>query len=161
QSLLISNEQPYIHQFIFIFEELWKDGVDAETRIKTIEDGADNERIDIIQNPTEIQKAIFDLLKAAEREILVIFYSANAFHQQEYLGANQYLKDVASERGLKVRILTPSDDLIIETSRRWTEQPVQQQEQEQQLSKQQKINIRFIEPYLETRVSLLIVDRKF
>ncbi|HEY7080342.1 MAG TPA: HAMP domain-containing sensor histidine kinase, partial [Nitrososphaeraceae archaeon] len=161
QSLLISNEQPYIHQFIFIFEELWKDGVDAEIRIKTIEDGADNEGIDIIQNPAEIQKAIFDLLKAAEKEILVIFYSANAFHRQEYLGATQYLKDVASERGLKVRILTPSDDLIIETSRRWTEQPIQQQEQEQQLSKQQKINIRFIEPYLETRVSLLIVDRKF
>jgi nitrogen-specific signal transduction histidine kinase len=161
QSLLISNEQPYIHQFIFIFEELWKDGIDAEIRIKTIEDGADNEGIDIIQNPAEIQKAIFDLLKAAEKEILVIFYSANAFHRQEYLGATQYLKDVASERGLKVRILTPSDELIIETSRRWTEQPIQQQEQEQQLSKQQKINIRFIEPYLETRVSLLIVDRKF
>jgi signal transduction histidine kinase len=161
QSLLISNEQPYIHQFIFIFEELWKDGVDAEIRIKTIEDGADNEGIDIIQNPAEIQKAIFGLLKIAEEEILIILYSANAFHRQEYLGATQYLKDIANKRGLEVRILTPSDDLIIETSRRWTEQPIQQQEQEKRLSKQQKINIRFIEPYLETRVSLLIVDRKF
>ncbi|HEY7081791.1 MAG TPA: hypothetical protein VH500_19020 [Nitrososphaeraceae archaeon] len=133
---------------------------DAEVRIKTIEDGVDTEGIEIIQNPAEIQKTIFNLLKAAEEEILVIFSSANAFHHQEYLGATQYLKDIANERGLKVRILTPSDDLIIETSRRWTEQLIQQ-EQEQQLSKQQKINIRFIEPYLQTRVSLLIVDRKF
>ena len=33
--------------------------------------------------------------------------------------------------------------------------------QEQQSPKQQKINMRFIEPYLQTKVSLLLVDRKF
>jgi signal transduction histidine kinase len=160
KSLLVSGEQPYIDHFTSIFEELWKDGMAAEVRIKAIEDGVDSEGIEIIQNPVEIQKAIFNLLKAAEEEILVIFSSANAFHRQEYLGASQFLKDSTNQRGVKVRILTPSDDLIIETSRRWTEQLIQQ-EQKQRSSKQQKIDIRFIEPYLQTRVSILIVDRKF
>jgi nitrogen-specific signal transduction histidine kinase len=158
KSLLVSSEKPYIDHFTSIFDELWKGGVNADVRIKAIEDGIDTEGIEIIQNPTEIQMTTFNLLKSAEEEILVIFSSANAFHRQEYLGATQILKDAANERGVKVRILTPADDLIVETTQRWMEQ---QEKQEQQSSNQQKINTRFIEPYLQTKVSLLIVDRKF
>jgi signal transduction histidine kinase len=160
KSLLVSGEEPYVDHFTSIFEELWKDGVDAAVRMKAIEDGIDTEGIEIIQNPAEIQKTIFNLLKSAEEEVMVILSSANAFHRQEYLGATQFLRDIANERGVKVRILTPSDDLIIETFRRWTERLIQQ-EQKQQPSNQQKIDIRFIEPYLQTKVSTLIVDRKF
>jgi signal transduction histidine kinase len=160
KSLLVSGEEPYVDHFTSIFEELWKDGMDAEVRIKAIEDGIDTEGIEIIQNPAEIQKTIFNLLKAAEEEVLVILSSANAFHRQEYLGATQFLRDIAKDRGVKVRILTPSDDLISETYRRWTEQ-LTQPEQKEQSSNQQKIDVRFIEPYLQTRVSTLIVDRKF
>ena len=154
----MSREQPYIDHFTSIFNELWKSGIDAKDRIKAIEEGIDTEGIEIIQNPAEIQKIIFDLLKSAREEILVIFSSANAFHRQEYLGATQFLKEAVNERGVKARILTPKDDLIVETANRWMEQ---QKNQEQQSPKQQKISIRFIEPYLQTKVSLLIVDRKF
>jgi len=160
KNLLVSTEQPYIDHFTSIFNELWKGGVDAKDRIKAIEEGIDTEGIEIIQNPAEIQKMIFDLLKSAQDEILVMFSSANAFHRQEYLGATQFIKEAANERGVKVRILTPQDDSIVETAQRWMDQQSQQNE-EQQLPKQHKINIRFIEPYLQTKVSLLIVDRKF
>jgi signal transduction histidine kinase len=161
KNLLVSTEQPYIDHFTSIFNELWKSGSDAKDRIKAIEEGIDTEGIEIIQNPAEIQKIIFDLLKSAQEEILVIFSSANAFHRQEYLGATQFLKEAANERGVKTRILTPKDDLIVKTAQRWMEQQSQQKNQEQQSSKQQKISVRFIEPYLQTKVSLLIVDRKF
>ena len=160
KNLLVSTEQPYIDHFTSIFNELWKDGIDTKDRIKAIEEGIDTEGIEIIQNPAEIQKIIFELLKSAGEEILVIFSSANAFHRQEYLGAFQFLKQAANEREVKARILTPKDDLIVQTAQRWMEQQ-SQQNKEQQLPKQQKINIRFIEPYLQTKVSLLIVDRKF
>ncbi|HZE78754.1 MAG TPA: ATP-binding protein, partial [Nitrososphaeraceae archaeon] len=150
KNLLVSTEQPYIDHFTSIFNELWKNGIDAKDRIKAIEEGIDTEGIEIIQNPAEIQKIIFDLLKSAREEILVMFSSANAFHRQEYLGAVQLLKEAANEREVKSRILTPKDDLIVQTARRWMEQ-----------QSQQKINIRFIDPYLQTKVSLLIVDRKF
>ena len=69
----------------------------------------------------------------------------------------QFLKEASNERDVKIRILTPADNLIVKTSQRLSEQ----QEQEQQSPKPQKINIHFIEPYLQTKVSLLIVDRKF
>jgi two-component system sensor histidine kinase VicK len=157
QSFLISNEPLYVSHFNSLFEELWKNSVDAKGRIKSIEDGVDTEGIEIIQNPAEIQKITFDLVKSASEEILIVLATANAFHRQEDLGAVQFLKEASNERGVKIRILTPADTLIVKTSQRLSEQ----QEQEQQSPKTQKINIHFIEPYLQTKVSLLIVDRKF
>jgi signal transduction histidine kinase len=154
RNLLVSTEQPYLNHFTSIFDELWKTGVDAKDRIKDIEEGVDTEGIEIIQNPAEIQKFTFDLVKSAAEEILIVYASANAFHRQEYVGAIQFLREAAYERGVNVRILTPADDLIVKTAQRWTER------QEQSLN-QQKINIRFIEPNLQTKVSLLIADRKF
>jgi signal transduction histidine kinase len=51
-------------------------------------------------------------------------------------------------RGIKVRILTPADKLIEDAL--------------QNLRKrQQEINIRYVEPHLQTKVTLLVVDRKF
>ena len=48
----------------------------------------------------------------------------------------------------------------MKTAQRWTEHGQQKEYQEQSLN-QHKINIRFIEPNLQTKVSLLIADRKF
>src|SRR5919197_1558300 len=114
QSLLVSNESAYIDHFNSIFEELWKNGIDAEDRINAIEEGVDAEDIEIIQNPAEIQKIRFNLLKSATSEILIVFPTTTAFHRQEYAGALQVLKEAAG-RGVKVRILTPMDDLIEKT----------------------------------------------
>lgn len=143
QSLLISNEPAYVNHFNSIFEELWKNGVDAKSRIHDIEEGIDAEGIEIIQNPYEIQKLAFELAKHAQNEIRLIFSSANAFHRQEYAGAIQLLNEAIAQRGIKVRILTPKDDLI--------------EEKGQQLT-QQQIDIRYIEPPLQTKVSIIVVD---
>ena len=59
-SVLISNEPLYVSHFNSLFEELWKNSVDAKDRIKAIEDGVDTEGIEIIQNPAEIQKITFE-----------------------------------------------------------------------------------------------------
>jgi hypothetical protein len=39
ESLLISNELIYINHYNSIFEELWKNGIDAAQRIRDIEEG--------------------------------------------------------------------------------------------------------------------------
>jgi len=143
QSLLISNEPLYVNHFKSIFEELWKNGVDAKSRIRDIEQGVDTEGIEIIQNPYDIQNLAFELVKSAQKEIRIVFSTANAFHRQEYVGAMQLLKEAIAQRGIKVRILTPKDDLI--------------QEKVQRLA-QQHIHVRYIEPPLQTKVSILMVD---
>src|SRR5215204_3778751 len=143
QSLLISNEPAYANHFKSIFEELWKNGVDAKSRINDIEEGLDTEGIDIIQNPYEIQKLAFELVKLAKKEIRIIFSTANAFHRQEYVGGLQLLEEAIVHRGVKVRILTPKDDLIEENAQKLT---------------QQHIDIRYIEPPLQTKVSIIVTD---
>jgi signal transduction histidine kinase len=148
QNLLVSNEQPYIDHFGSIFEELWRNGVDAEARIKAIQDGLDSEGIEIIQDPDEIQKLGLRLVQNARREALAIYSTANAFHRQEYAGGIRILTEAALNRGVKVRILTPADNSIVEkVQKEWLQQ--------------ENIDIRYIEPHSQTKVSILVVDREF
>jgi two-component system, OmpR family, sensor histidine kinase VicK len=143
QSLLVSNEPMYVRHFSCIFEELWKNGVDAKSRIRDVEEGVDTPGIDIIQNPYDIQELAFELAKSAQKEIRIIFSTANAFHRQEYAGAIQLLKEAIAQRGIKVRILTPKDALI---------------EEEAQKLIQQRIGIRYIEPPSQTKVTIIVTD---
>src|SRR5215813_4222420 len=110
--------------------------------------------IEIIQDPVEIQKLAFRLIQIAIEEILIMYSTANAFHRQERAGKIQLLKKVATERGVKVRILTPKDELIVETARKLTIM-----EKPQKPNK--NIGIRYIQPHLQTKVTILIVDRKY
>ena len=63
-SLLSSNEPLYVKHFASIFEELWRNGIDAKSRIRDIEDGIETEGIEIIQNPTESLKIAYDIVKS-------------------------------------------------------------------------------------------------
>jgi two-component system sensor histidine kinase VicK len=155
QSFLISNEPLYINHFNSSFEEIWKNGIDAKVRIKAIEEGVDSEEIEIIQDPVEIQKRAFNLIQTAKEEILVMFSTANAFHRQEQAGGIQLLKEAAMERGVKIRILTPEDELILESARKLM---MQQQESHQP---NENVGMKYIQPHLQTKVSILIVDKKY
>src|SRR5215467_12458250 len=154
QSFLFSNEPLYIDHFNSLFEELWENGIDAIVRIKAIEEGVDSEGIEIIQDPLEIQKLVFSLIQKANEEILVMYSTANAFHRQERAGKIQLLKEAATKRGVKFRILTPKDELIVETARKLM---IAQKSQKPN----KNISIRYIQPHLQTKVTILIVDRKY
>jgi signal transduction histidine kinase len=152
-SFLISSEPLYINHFNSLFDEIWKSGIDAEGRIKAIEEGVDSEGIEIIQDPVEIQKVRFKLVQTAKEEILIMYSTANAFHRQEFAGGIQLLKEAAIQRGVKVRILTPEDELIVETARNLM---IVQEE-----AQSENIGIRYIQPDLQTKATIFIVDKKY
>ncbi|MGC2575887.1 MAG: hypothetical protein WA364_30660, partial [Candidatus Nitrosopolaris sp.] len=154
QNFLFSNEPLYIDHFNSLFNEMWKNGIDAKMRVKAIEDGVDSGGIEIIQDPVKIQKLAFGLIQTAKIEILVMFSTANAFHRQEHTGGIRLLNEAATERGVKIRILTPEDKLILETERKLN--MVQEARQPHE-----KISIRYIQPHSQTKVSILIVDKKY
>src|SRR5215831_1527551 len=153
QTFLSSNEPLYINHFNSLFEEIWKNGIDAKMKIKAIEEGVDSEGIEIIQDSVEIQKLAFSLIQTAKEEILVMFSTANAFHRQEQAGGLQLLKEAAMERGVKIRILTPEDELILESARKMLQQESQQPHK--------NIGIKYIQPHTQTKVSVIIVDKKY
>src|SRR5207247_7050194 len=87
QSLLVSNEPAYINHFASIFEELWKNGIDANERIKDIEIGVDLADIEVIPSTARAQDVYMDIIKSASEEILWIFPTTNAFLRQDKIGA--------------------------------------------------------------------------
>src|SRR5918999_955227 len=108
QSLLISNEAFYLRHFASIFEELWKNGIDAADRIRDIEQGIDLADIEIIPNPRQGISKAWSIIKNAKEEALVMFSSTNALLRQIDMGALQLMKFVAEVNGAKIRLLVPT-----------------------------------------------------
>ena len=83
QSLLISNEPIYISHYNSVFEELWKNGIDAINRIKDIEAGVDLADIEVIPSSARVQEMYLDIVRLAKEEILWIFPTTSAFLRQD------------------------------------------------------------------------------
>ena len=143
-----SNSKEVVEQGQYIFDTFWKKAIPAEQKIKEIEEGIKPEVIETIRDPVEIQMVAFELVNSAKEEILTVFSTANAFLRQDRAGATELLQG-AAERGIKVKILTPMNefvkDIIIQKI----------------LGKQKRIEVRYIGESLQSKVSLIVIDRKF
>jgi len=149
QSLLISTESSYIQHFASLFEDLWKNGVNAEDRLKDVEAGVDLADIEVISRSSRAQKLYQDIVKSASKEILWIFPTTNAFLRQGKMGAIPLAIQAAKETNVKVKILVPTSKLI--------EEKVQQLKQN---CISCLIDVRYIEQMSETMATILVVDRK-
>jgi two-component system, OmpR family, sensor histidine kinase VicK len=85
QSLLVSNEPAYIRHYNSVFEELWKNGIDAIDRIKDIEAGVDLANIEVIPSSARAHDRYLDIVKSALDEILWIFPTTSTFIRQNKL----------------------------------------------------------------------------
>jgi two-component system, OmpR family, sensor histidine kinase VicK len=143
-----SNSKEVVEQGQYIFDTFWKKAIPAEQKIKEIEEGIKPEVIETIRDPVEIQMVAFELVNSAKEEILIVFSTANAFLRQVHAGATELLQE-AAERGIKVKILTPMNefvkDIIIQKI----------------LGKQKRIEVRYIGESLQSKVSIIVIDRKF
>jgi two-component system sensor histidine kinase VicK len=124
--LIVSNVKVIVQQQQQIFSLLWDKAIPAKQRIKEIEQGFIREFIDIIRDPIDIKKLIFDLIRRAYDEISILFSSANAFRRLEQEGILEVIKQASSERNVNVRILvdvSKDDDLKeIKKQVKWAEQ---------------------------------------
>ena len=137
----------------YISDPFWNKVIPTEQEIREIakeeSEKSENIILQIIRDPAEVQKLGFELIRSAKEEISIIFSTANAFHRLIRIGGGQLLREVTmAKRGLNIRILTPPDERIKEVS----------SELKQQLK---KIEVRHIEESLQTKVTVLIVDRKY
>jgi signal transduction histidine kinase len=137
----------------YISDPFWNKVIPTEQEIREIEneesEKSENIILQIIRDPAEVQKLGFELIRSAKEEISIIFSTANAFHRLIRVGGGQLLREVTmAKRGLNIRILTPPDERIKEVS----------SELKQELK---KIEVRHVEESLQTKVIVLIVDRKY
>ena len=151
--LLTSNEPIYVKHFNFIFEEIWKKGIDAKDRIIEIEEGIDQSNIEIIQTPEESIKRSHEIIRSAKQEVLRIFSSVNAFRRQVHVGIMQQFKEMAEKHGIKVRILLPATD------QQQITQIVNEETATSGLHLPYQIGIRSIDKSTQTSIGILVVDR--
>jgi two-component system sensor histidine kinase VicK len=146
---IYSNAKAILEQHRYFFETLWNRAVPAEQRTRELKEGIKPEIIETIREPKVTQERLFELLKSAKEEVLVIFSTPNAFRRQEKSGALELLMRNLESKNLRARILSPFDDyvrnLVGEIKSR----------------DKMRIEIRNIEESLQTQISVLIVDRAF
>jgi nitrogen-specific signal transduction histidine kinase len=158
QNLLVSNEAAYLRHFSSIFEELWKNGVDAESRIQAIEEGVDSEGIEIIQNPTEMLILRQNLISSAHEEILMVSPALEHVLPSGAKAQTKVLRELlkeAAQRGIRIRIVTSREEFVEETFQFLVSELSEQQRHEK------LVEIRYMEPQLQTKVSVVVVDQTF
>ena len=151
-----SNADEIVRQGQYIFDAFWNNAIPAEERIKEIEEGIKPDFIETIRESTRVQNIAFDLVRSCIEEILIIFSTANAFFRQERDGGIALLIQAATRRNIGVRILVPYDQRLEQfiTSLDTNDNNTNYKDRDN------KINIRFLEQDLKTKITILIVDRK-
>jgi two-component system, OmpR family, sensor histidine kinase VicK len=150
RSLLVSNEPLYVKHFASIFEELWRNAIDALDRIRDIEGGIDLADIEIIPNPKQGITKAWNMIKSAREEVSIMFSSPNALRRQIDMGGLQLLKNASEGRGVKVRLLIPSDSDEHNLSTMLGEIKLQCPQ----------VSLRGMEKGLHTRITIVLADRK-
>jgi two-component system, OmpR family, sensor histidine kinase VicK len=115
ESLFASNEPAYVQHFNSIFEGLWNKGIDAKDRIADIEKGIEIANVEIIENPKESINRAYDISISAREELLLAFPTVNSFRRNVRTGMSmQLLKEEYSKNNVRLRILTPVDNQIMQ-----------------------------------------------
>jgi len=154
QSLLISNEPLYVRHFTSLFEEIWRNGIDARHRIKQVQERVESD-IEVIQNPDRTEELYWNIVKSAEKEILLILPTANAVIRQEKMGIIKSLAEATRSRNIQVRILMPKVNL---DHHRAIKEPKRLQQQQDNAS--DSLSIRYLQQLSDTKATILIADRK-
>jgi two-component system, OmpR family, sensor histidine kinase VicK len=147
--VIYSDVKEVVEQGQYIFDTLWNNSaaIPAKQRIKEVEYGAKREFIETIRDPADAQKLAFDLVKSASEEILIIFPTAKAFHRQEHQGLVQLLKEAASKREVKVRVVVGTDDDSVK------------KEMDKLRSNHKTIDIQPLETPLQTKLLVIVIDK--
>jgi two-component system, OmpR family, sensor histidine kinase VicK len=146
--IIYSNVTETVKQQQYIFETLWNKAISAQQKINEIEKGELSEVIEVIRDPAEVQQLGYKLVRSAEKELLVLFSSSNAFIRQIKTGGGRLAVEIANSRNVSLTVLAPMDEIAKEMAK--------------DLEKQSpNIQIRSIEPSSHSTISVLIVDRKF
>jgi two-component system sensor histidine kinase VicK len=138
---LVSNDRTYFKLFGSLFEYLWKNGIDAEQRLKEIEYGYDSS-IRVITNPDEILQLYDSLLRSSKKELDIIFPSIKSGSRDDQIATTQFIEEAAERRSVRVRILMPTYEKYYDQLRH------------------RNIKIRYIQSWQNARLTILIVDKE-
>ena len=148
--LISSNVSAFVEQQQFFFEMLWNKAMPAEHRIKEIEENRPPEKLEIIEDTQKSISRAFDIMNKTQNELLVLFATPRAFILALEAGAADIYRKI-SENGVNIKLLVP----------RGTGNEIEENEQiakVQQISP--SVNVRFSDVALNTKITIMISDRR-
>ena len=128
----------------YVFDTLWNKSIPSDEKIKEIEDGIQPNFIETIRNPYQLQKILTKLILSTREELLCLYSTVSACYRQVKLGVADLAEEIASKYGIKIRLLTPSNDWIKQQAKEWSK----------------FADIRYIPEELQTQISIVIFDRQ-
>ena len=141
--VIFSNVKEIIEHEQYVFDTFWNRAIPAEERIAEIEEGITRTAIEVIPISSRARMLYLELIRNAEKEIILMFPTTNAFNRQEKMGVLELCKGINA----KVRILVPAN--------KSTEQRIQKLTE-----LYNNFDVRYIEQTSGTQATFLIVDRE-
>jgi two-component system, OmpR family, sensor histidine kinase VicK len=145
RNVLTSNEPAYVNHFRLVFEEVWKNGVDAGKKLDELKQGLERSNVEIIQNARESVKTAWQLARSA-KEVLMLFSTPQAFERQIEAEGAEEMKEVLGNSQTKVKLLIPEDERIAAVI-------------ESVKGALPNVEFRLMNKSLTTKISILIIDR--
>jgi two-component system, OmpR family, sensor histidine kinase VicK len=140
-----SNSKEIVGQHQYIFEALWAKAVPAKHRIREIEQEIESQRIEVIYDGQQALELYQWLIMSAEKEIKVVFPTANAIIRQDKAGILFLLQEAAAVKKCQVKVLVPNDELIRNFISNYNNSG---------------ISTRFVDQQESGRATILIIDNK-
>ncbi len=144
--LIVSTVKTIVDQHQYFFDMLWYKAIPAEQRIKEIEEGIEPSKTEIILDTKVSISRAYDIIKSAKEQVLVIWATSKTFVIGIKAGIDKIFSD-AIRNGAIVKLLIPYGD-----------------EMETRINNLKKlvpeIDIKIANKSLETKITILIVDRK-
>ncbi|MFY9798662.1 MAG: ATP-binding protein [Candidatus Nitrosopolaris sp.] len=142
--IIFSNVKEIVEHQQYVFDTFWNKAIPADQRITEIEEGLDRTAIEVIPFSYRAREIYLKLIKNAEKEIILMFPTINAFKRQERMGVFESSKVL----DMKVRILVPAHESIYQTLQNLRELHT-------------NFHIRYIEQTSGTHATFLVVDGRF
>jgi len=145
---IYSNVKTFVEQQQYFFELLWSKAIPAEQRIKEIEEGRTPEKLEIIEDTQKSISRAFDIMNKTQKELLVLFATPRTFtFALQGESADIYRK--ISKKGVDIKLLVPTGSAEVAN---------EQMGKVREISP--KINLRLSDVGLNTRITIMISDRK-
>jgi hypothetical protein len=144
--MIISTVKSFVEQQQYFFDMLWYKAIPVEQRIKEIEGGIKPSKTEIIQDTKVSISRAYDIIKSAKEQVLVILATSRTFIIGMNAGIDKLYSDAIRNRAT-VKLLIPYGDEI-ETIIKDLKMLVPQ------------VDIKIADKTLETRITILIVDRR-
>lgn len=184
RNALYCTQKEMVEAHLFMFENLWRQAIPAQLRIKELEEGVKPTFTEILRDVHEIQKLVFEIVSSAKEEILVLIFQhttiGNTFLVKENVREiMESIKDLVIQNRVRVRILTSSYireqlEELIGKQRIWVNSKGMERRKEETdadvdglriLEEQGEFEIHLIDAigdqqHLQTSVSILVVDSK-